>query len=127
MAEKKNKKFGTLSIILLVLLAAILLLAGAYIWKIAPRPYSAVVLANGDVYFGQVAYFPRFSLSNAYILQVGVDPENPEQSIPQIVPANLLLWAPEQLLINRDQVLSVSVVGEDSQVMQLIRSRDLAQ
>ncbi|KKQ41487.1 MAG: hypothetical protein US60_C0038G0013 [Microgenomates group bacterium GW2011_GWC1_37_8] len=127
MAEKKNKKLGTLPTVLLILLAVVLLFAGAYIWKITPRPYSAVVLTNGDIYFGQVSYFPKFSLTNAYILQIASDPNNPEQAVPQIVPTDLLLWAPEKLVLNRDQVLSISEVGEDSQVMELIRSRSAVQ
>ena len=127
MAEKKNKRFGFGMAVAMTFTVVVLLLAGAYIWRITPRPYSAVILASGDVYFGQLSYFPRLSLSDPYTLQTVADPNNPEQVTSQIVPLDLLVWSPNKLFLNRDQVISISRVGEDSQVMQLIRSRNVTQ
>ena len=127
MAEKKNKRFGFGMAVAMTFTVVVLLLAGAYIWRITPRPYSAVILVSGDVYFGQLSYFPRLSLSNSYTLQTVADPSNPEQVTSQIVPLDLLVWSPNKLFLNRSQVASISRVGEDSQVMQLIRSRNVTQ
>ena len=128
MVEKKNKTLKYLIRVAVVLVIVTLLLAGLYIWQITPRPYSAVVLATGDVYFGQVSYFPKMTLLDPYTIQAVEDPETPGQPSLQLLPlSEVSIWMPKKLVLNRDQVVSVSRVGEDSQVMQLIRSRSAAQ
>jgi len=128
MVEKKNKTLKYLIRVAVVLVIVTLLLAGLYIWQITPRPYSAVVLATGDVYFGQVSYFPKMILLDPYTIQAVEDPETPGQPSLQLLPlSEVSIWMPKKLVLNRDQVVSVSRVGEDSQVMQLIRSRSAAQ
>lgn len=127
MISKKDKAFKYLVVAAIALTITAFIVASLYIWNITPRPYSTVILHNGEVYFGRLSYFPKLKLSDAYILQVVPDPNNPEQAVQQIVPLDLLRWSPEALVLNRDYVVSISEVSEESEVMQLIRSRSAAQ
>jgi len=127
MADKKNKKFKYLVVVAVGFTIVALLLSGLYIWKITPRPYSAVVLTTGDVYFGKVSYFPMMTISDVYIIQATENPENPAQPSLQLLPLNTAsVWAPEELVLNRDQVVSVSKIGKSSQLMELIEGQNVA-
>lgn len=127
MAERKKNRFRTL-VIAAALALTVVVLAGLYMWTVAPRSYSAVVLSNGDIYFGRLSYFPRMRLTGVYTLQALPDPGNPEQTSLQIAPIDVLFgWTPRDMALNRDQVVYISKVGRDSQVMQLINSRNASQ
>lgn len=119
MAEGKENKSRYLIWAVILLAVVALLLAGAYLWQIAPKPYYAVLLANGDLYFGKLTYFPKLTISDPYTLQAVTDPETGEAAL-QVVPLSVSIWAPEKLVINPDQVVTVSKITKDSQVMRLI-------
>ncbi|MDZ4343301.1 MAG: hypothetical protein U1E51_12815 [Candidatus Binatia bacterium] len=122
MATARKTDISKVSIYAAILLAVIALALGAaYMWKSPSKPYYAVLLANDDLYFAQVSYFPRMTLTNPYTLQAVNDPETGESSL-QIVPLSVSIWAPERLVINPDQVVSVSKIGEGSQILNLIES-----
>ena len=127
MNEKKNKRGGVLVPVIVVLFVLALLAGGMYLWKVTFRSYSAVLMTTGDIYFGQLSYFPRLSLSDSYTLQVVADPGNSGSTLTQVVPLDLLVWSPSKIFLSRDQVVSISKIGEESQVMQLIRGQKTAQ
>jgi hypothetical protein len=83
--------------------------------------YHAVLLSNGQVYFGHLEGLgtPFPILREVYYVQSGVDPQTKEQK-------NVLLkrggeWhAPDQMILNASQILLVEPVGTDSRVANLI-------
>lgn len=90
----------------------------------AEKPYYAVQMVNGDIYFGKISYFPRFTLKDAYIIQTVSDPTNPLGTSLQITSlSQAALWGPDEVVLNRDNVISISKVSEASQVMRGIRER----
>jgi hypothetical protein len=116
----------SLLVVIVIFLAVIAGAAGGiYLWQKSKNrevPYVAVYLDTGDIYFGQLSYFPRLSLKDAYHLQSVPDPNNPVGgSSLQIVPLRTSIWAPERLLLNPDKVVLVAKIGKDSQVMRVIR------
>ena len=84
------------------------------------KPYMAVHLDNGDVYFGKLRYFPRLELVDIFAVQTVVDPEFPNVPTAEIVPLKDALWAPEKLILNKDKIVFIGRVGDNSRVMQAI-------
>ena len=85
------------------------------------EPYYAVQMENGDLYFGKVSYFPKFSLRETYIVQSVQDPTSPLGSSLSIIPLNqATIWSANKINLNKDKVLSISEVNKESQVMKLI-------
>jgi hypothetical protein len=107
------------------LLAAMVFgLAGCNQGGAAPKltaSYYAVLLSNGQVYFGHLEGLgtPFPILREVYYVQSGVDSQTKEQK-------NILLkrggeWhAPDQMILNASQILLVEPVGTDSRVANLI-------
>ena len=127
MATKRNTNTTRVLIWAVIILAVVALALGAaYMWKASPKPYYAVLLANDDLYFAQVSYFPKMKLTNPYTLQPTTNPDTGEPSL-QVVPLNVSLWEPEVLIINPDQVVSVSKIGADSQILNLIETHQSQQ
>ena len=110
------------TIIVAVLIVAALAVA-MYVAQTINKPYVAVLLTSGDLYIGQASYFPSFVLTDVHSLQAVPDPENPDQVLPQLVPLDLSVWAPDKININRDEIVFTTSVGKDSQVMQQLLSR----
>ncbi len=98
---------------------------GALTWYIAAGnqngSYTAVYLENGDVYFGKLSYFPHLTLSDVYTVQLMSDPSSGEGVNFRVVPFVSAIWGPEKIRLNYDKILFLGKVGEDSQVMQVIR------
>lgn len=110
--------------ILIWLLAALLVVtiaaAALYFTKVVEKPYSAVMLLNGDIYFGKLSYFPKLSITDAYTFQIGASPDDPEQAVTQLVPLTSLSWGPERLVLNKDTIASISLVAPGSRIADLI-------
>ena len=121
---KKEKPTVRKSVFILttVLLIALIFLGIIYFDKVFERPYVAVHLTNGDTYFGQLYRFPKLQLGDVYVIQPTTDPGDSTNTILQVVPLNLIaFWGPDKLQLNRSQVVFIAKVGEDSQVMDVIR------
>ncbi|MBI4993495.1 hypothetical protein HZC33_00845 [Candidatus Wolfebacteria bacterium] len=84
-------------------------------------PYYAVYLNTGDLYFGHVNWFPRFSLSGAYLLQKTNDEKNPYN----ITKFGNAFWGPEDdLYLNYDNVVWKTRLKKDSPVIGYIKAMD---
>lgn len=123
-AENKKTKKEFLGWFVAGALLVLLLAGGAYYYMKSASNYVAVALVNGEVFFGKISYFPKLTLSDVHTIQPVVDPENPGQTSAQIVPLASALWAPKNLQLNRDNVVFISKIGEDSQVMQALNARE---
>lgn len=86
------------------------------------KPYQAVLLSNGQVYYGRLEGYGTDHpvLREVYYVQSSVNPQTHEQS-------NILLkrgkeWhAPDRMYLNPSQILLVEPVGTDSKVADLIK------
>lgn len=110
-------------------LVAVAILAGSAGWwargrAAAPRldtPYQAVVLSNGQVYYGKLqglgSAYPV--LTDVYYVQVGVDPTTKQTKSVLLKRGNE--WhSPDRMLLNAHQILMVEPVGAGSRVARLI-------
>ena len=74
LSKISNKNILFFAVTLIIILVAVVY------WRQndIERPYYAVYLENGDIYFGKLRVFPYLSLSNAYFLQKNPsDSQNP--------------------------------------------------
>jgi hypothetical protein len=86
-----------------------------------PSAYSAVMLANGDVYFGKFTRFPSPRITNAWILQRSLDEKNQVQL--GVVPASRAFWSPvDEVNLNSDQIVSWARLRKDSQLVQALEN-----
>ena len=114
-----------LGLVIAVVAGAVLALSfgGGFDLK-GEEQYYAVQMENGDLYFGKISYFPKFSLKDVYIPQSVSDPTNPLGQSLRVASLNQgSIWKANEIQLNRDKVLSVSKVDEDSQVMQAIKGQ----
>lgn len=121
----KNKKI-VFVVAAFVLAVGVGLLAGFYV---APqrigfeRSYYGVLLENGNFYVGRLNRFPAFwRMTDALLLQTVADPANPEQAAFSLIPVREgSIWSPESLFISPQSIVLWGRVGEDSEVMRVIR------
>lgn len=86
------------------------------------KPYQAVLLSNGQVYYGRMEGYGTSHpvLREVYYIQVQTNPQTHEQK-------NILLkrgkeWhAPDRMYLTPSQILLVEPVGTESKVMDLIK------
>lgn len=115
----------TNKILLILVVVLLLVLIGLVVWqklgiKVTESSYWAVYLKTGDLYFGKLMTFPSFGLKNIYTLQV--DQQNSENPISVQKFANVF-WGPEDFLkINREEVVWMTKLRSDSQLVQLVKT-----
>lgn len=86
--------------------------------------YHAIQMENGDLYFGKVTRFPRFSLRDVYIVQSVQDPTNPLGSSLKVVSLiQATIWKADKIELNRDKIISISKVAADSEVLKAIKGQ----
>ena len=111
-----------------VLLVSVLLLAivlAVIIWKpsifasITEKPYYAVYLLSGDLYFGQMSWYHPSTLSDARLIQQQTsEGDQPDFSL---VEFKDVFWGPAgDLKLNKDNVLWITKLSDESQVVKLI-------
>jgi hypothetical protein len=116
---------NTVIVAALIVAAAILLAASMTVrTRIVSfdKPYQAVLLTNGQVYYGRLEGYGTAKpiLREVYYVQVSTNPQTHEST-------NILLkrgreWhEPDLMYINPNQILLVEPVGTDSKVAGLIR------
>lgn len=118
-----NNKMSKINKILLVLvIVLVLVLAGLIVWqKWGTKPaYSAVYLRTGDLYFGKLMTFPSFGLKNVYTISVNQQDQQNPLSIQKF---SNVFWGPKDYLkINRSEVVWITELKDESQLVQLIKS-----
>ncbi len=123
-----SKKLAALLIIILVFLALIVIWLLTKVQNSNPTPssslspYSAVYLSTGDIYFGELSWFPKPRLKDAWFIQRGVDAEN--QAALSVVPMDSVFWGPiGEINLNPDTIIFSARLRSDSQIIQLLNSR----
>ena len=84
-------------------------------------PYQAVLLTNGNAYFGKLEGYgtPRPVLSEVYYIVSQTNQET-KQTNNVLVKSGKELHEPDRMYLNPNQILCVEPVGEKSKVAQLI-------
>ena len=86
------------------------------------RPYMAVYLATGDVYFGRTSLFPRVVIHNPWFLQRAEDGSLSLENFSDAI------WMPQGgMKINRDQIVFMSRLSSASSVIAVIEGRATSQ
>jgi hypothetical protein len=86
------------------------------------KPYQAVLLSNGQVYYGRLEGYGTDHplLREVYYIQSTVNPQTHEQT--NILTRRGKEWhGPDRMYINPNQILLVEPVGTDSKVADLIK------
>jgi len=84
--------------------------------------YSVVYLSTGEIYIGKLSYFPKLTLTDAYLLQVLKDPSDSTKNTFQLAPLSEALWSPERIYLNREQVIFSGPMNESSKAFQAIKN-----
>ncbi|MEK7478897.1 MAG: hypothetical protein AAB626_03200 [Patescibacteria group bacterium] len=108
-------------LLLSVILLAIVL--GAILWmpSIFGASYYAVYLANGDLYFGKMAWYSPRILTDVRVIQQQKDEK--EQPVLSLVSfKDSVVWGPAgDLKLNSKNILWTSKLTDESQVVKLIK------
>ncbi len=83
--------------------------------------YYAVLLSNGQAYFGQIEFAGDefVVLNDVYYVQSRVDAETSARSS-SLVRRGAELHGPDRMFVNRDHVVFIEPVGYDSRIARLI-------
>ena len=113
----KNNK--VLVWVVVVLAAALIAVVTWQFWG-SGSPLYAIYLRTGDLYFGELVRVPYFGLKHVYLLQVNAANEENPVSVQKFTN---VFWGPEDFVkINRDEVVWMTRVSDESQLTQVIRA-----
>lgn len=103
------------------IILALLVIVGFFVWREvrSQERYYAVYLTSGDVYFGQLHFFPSLVMNDAYFLQADSTREEGGYVLSRFSNA---LWQPKGTIkFNRDHVLWIAELKKDSKAVSFIR------
>lgn len=84
--------------------------------------YQAVMLANGQVFFGKLEGLgtPYPVLSDVYYVRTYADPKNPQSATSTLVKRGQEWHAPDSMVMNAAHIILVEPVTKESRVARLI-------
>ncbi len=109
--------------ILLVLVAILSIALGIILYwqKVGfERPYYAVYLNTGDLYFGRLGYFSKSSLSDVYYLQR--NPEDSRNPLSVLKLENSFWGSEDKIYINSDAVVWKTKLRKDGELLNYIKN-----
>ncbi len=116
---KKNfYKLIALIVLAIILLGAIITTALYFLH----RPYMAVFLTTGDIYFGRTSLFPRVVIERPWFLRRAEDGSLSLENFSDAI------WMPSGgMKINREKIVFMSRLSSESPVIAAIEGRALPQ
>lgn len=88
--------------------------------------YSAVYMTTGDIYFGELSWFPTPHITNAWFLQRGTDAQNRPQV--GVAPMTSVFWGPSNILnLNAKDIIFWTKIKADSQLAKAMDNPQLVQ
>ena len=113
-------KFIKIALILAIILLSILVYAtlGNKV-NTTKNPYYAIFLRSGDMYFGKLSRFPKLTLTDVWFLQVSAQ-ENQQAGFNLAKFSNAVFGPKDKMEINRENVVWISKLRDDSQVVSFI-------
>jgi len=126
---KKKLLIGFIIVVAIILVIFAIVKGGAFSSGSAAKAsgYQAVFMANNQVYFGKATGISSqfITLRDIYYLQVNPgaqQPPDPGRGDVSLIKLGSELHGPtDEMKINRDQVLLIETLREDSQVAQAIK------
>ncbi|PIU99249.1 hypothetical protein COS59_00720 [Candidatus Wolfebacteria bacterium CG03_land_8_20_14_0_80_36_15] len=113
--------FKSNKILFVGLIAVIIILVGILAWqkiKIS-RPYYAVYLTTGDLYFGELSRFPFLTLSNAWLIQRDPSSQTGELKLTEFKNA---FWSPAGTMrLSKYNIVWIAKLSKDSPVVKYIQ------
>ncbi|MFA4999669.1 MAG: hypothetical protein WC519_03015 [Parcubacteria group bacterium] len=111
----------SLNIVLIVVVAFVVLaITAGVLFSICYRPYMAVYLTTGNIYFGKTSFFPCVKMRDPWFLQQS---ENGGLSLQKFSDA---VWAPKGgMKINRKQIVFMSKLSDVSPIIATMEGRSL--
>ena len=113
--------FKSNKILFVGLITVIIILVGILAWqkiKIT-RPYYAVYLTTGDLYFGEVSRFPFLTLSNAWLIQRDPSSQTGELKLTEFKNA---FWSPAGTMrLSKYNIVWIAKLSKDSPVVKYIQ------
>lgn len=110
----KDKFIKIALIVAIILLMILVYLSFIDKTKIVKNPYYAVYLQTGDMYFGRLSRFPKLILSDVWFLQASLE----EQGGVDLIKYSNAIFGPEDKIeINKENVVWISKLRDDSQVV----------
>lgn len=109
-------------ILLVVVIILLIALAGVLYWQKGGfgKPYYAVYLNTGDIYFGKISKFPRFHLNDVYFLQRNASDQQNPLSLAKFSNA---FWGPEdEIYINDEMIVWKAELSENSQLVNYFKN-----
>jgi hypothetical protein len=83
------------------------------------KPYYAVYLQTGDMYFGKLSRFPKLTLSDVWLLQVSTQEDQTGFNLAKF--SNVVFGPEDKMEINKENVVWISKLRDDSQVVNYIQ------
>lgn len=124
MEAKRILIFVLVFLVAIGLGALIAIYLGQEFVLVKEKPYYAVQMENGDLYFGKINRFPKLVLKDVYIVQSVQDLTNPLGSSLRVTSlTEATIWRANEIELNSNKVISVSKVDDGSQVMQAIKGQ----
>jgi len=114
----KDKFFKIALIVAIILLMILVYISFVDKTKAIKNPYYAVYLQTGDMYFGKLSRFPKLTLSDIWFLQRSIDEE--QGGFDLIKFSNAMFGPKDKMEINRDNVVWISKLRDDSEVVKFI-------
>lgn len=111
----------TNKILLLLVVVLLVVLGGVLLWQKGgfERPYSAVYLSTGDIYFGKLSHFPRLSLTDVWLLQRSDDQQNPYG----ISKFSNAFWGPEdRITFDSKSIVWFAELKADSELVKFFKN-----
>jgi hypothetical protein len=112
----------TNKVLIWVVVVLAVILVGVGVWQAfgTSSPLYAIYLRTGDLYFGELVRVPYFGLKKVYLLQVNAGNAANPVSVQKFTN---VFWGPEDFVkINRDEVVWMTRVADNSQLTQVIRA-----
>ncbi len=116
------KKTNTTTIIAILISLAVLTVIGCFVYGVVYRPYSAVYLSTGDIYYGKLSYFPQMKLYSPWFIQ---KTEDGQLALSKFADA---VWKPgDAITISRDKIVFITRLESDSPVIDAIDGKQSSQ
>src|SRR5680860_1297776 len=114
-----KSKFYTIGLILAIILLCVLVYTTlGNKSDTIKNPYSVVFLNTGDMYFGKLSRFPRLALSDVWFLQVSTQEDQTGFNLAKF--SNAVFGPKDKMEINKENVVWISKLADDSQVVAYI-------
>lgn len=96
---------------------------GRELWPFETK-YQVVALANGEVYYGRLTFFPLPKIVDPWLFQQVPAEKEGEKPETKLVPFGSLFFGPENVLyLEKDQIVWWSHLRKDSEVFKFIKSQ----